>query len=136
MMMMMMMNCLCGMVDLRKVFILVSSQDHCQRSSSSQIYKTPQAGFEPVQKLSSGFAEWSCVSGDNHTSQHHKNLRVHILVNCFNFNIKFNDIWILHQEVFSTNLCRICHIPSSDSNAFTKIVAKYLSSLVMLLWLI
>ena len=48
-------------------------------------------------------------SGDNHTPQHHKNLRAHILVNCFNCNIKFN-IWILHQEVLSTTLCKIYHI--------------------------
>ena len=34
-MMMMMMNCFCGMVDWRKVFSLISSRDHCQRSSPS-----------------------------------------------------------------------------------------------------
>ena len=59
MMMMMMMNCYCGMVDRRKAFSLISSRDHCQRSSSSRISDTPRAGFEPAQKLSSGFAEWS-----------------------------------------------------------------------------
>ena len=38
---MMMMNCCCGMVDQRKVFSLISSRDHCQRSSPSRISDTP-----------------------------------------------------------------------------------------------
>ena len=61
MMMMMMMNCFCGMVDRRKAFSLISSRDHCQRSSPSRISDTSQAGFEPAQNLSSGLAEWSCA---------------------------------------------------------------------------
>ena len=60
-MMMMMMNCFCGMVDWRKAFSLISSQGHCQRSSPSWISDMPRAGFEPAQDLSSGFVEWSCV---------------------------------------------------------------------------
>ena len=59
--MMMMMNCFCGMVNQRKVFSLISSWDHCQRSSPSRISDTPQAGFEPAQNLSSGLVEWSCA---------------------------------------------------------------------------
>ena len=47
------MNCFCGMVDRRKAFSLISSQDHCQRSSPSRISDTPRAGFEPMQNLSS-----------------------------------------------------------------------------------
>ena len=31
----------CGMVDQQKVFTLISSWDHCQRSSLSQISDTP-----------------------------------------------------------------------------------------------
>ena len=54
-MMMMMINGFCGMVELRKVFSLISSRNHCQRSSPSQILDTPRAGFQPVQNLSSGF---------------------------------------------------------------------------------
>ena len=46
--------CFCGMVDRRKVFSLISSRDHCQRSSPSRISETPRAGFEPAQNLSSG----------------------------------------------------------------------------------
>ena len=61
MMMMMMMNCFCGMVDWQKAFSLISSRDHCQRFSPSRISDTPRAGFEPVQNLSSGLAEWSCA---------------------------------------------------------------------------
>ena len=37
---MMMMNCYCGMVDRRKAFSLISSRDHCQRSSPSRISDT------------------------------------------------------------------------------------------------
>ena len=55
------MNCFCGMVDRRKAFNLISSRDHCQRSSPSQIFDTPRAGFEPAQNLSSGLIEWSCA---------------------------------------------------------------------------
>ena len=58
---MMMMNCFCGMVDWRKAFGLISSRDHCQRSSPSRISSTPRAGFEPAQNLSSGLVEWSCA---------------------------------------------------------------------------
>ena len=61
MMMMMMMNCFCGMVDRWKAFSLISSRHHCQRSSPSRISNTPRAGFEPAQNLSSGLVEWSCA---------------------------------------------------------------------------
>ena len=48
-------NCFfCGIVDRRKAFSLISSGDHCQRSSPSRISDTPRAGFEPAQNLSSG----------------------------------------------------------------------------------
>ena len=49
----MMMDCFCGMVDGRKAFSLISSRDHCQRSSPSRISDTPRAGFEPAHNLSS-----------------------------------------------------------------------------------
>ena len=48
-----MMNCFCPMVDRRMAFSLISSQDHCQKSSPSRISDMPQAGFEPAQNLSS-----------------------------------------------------------------------------------
>ena len=40
---------------------LISSRDHCHRSSPSRISDTPRAGFEPAQNLSSGLVEWSCA---------------------------------------------------------------------------
>ena len=58
---MIMINCFCGMVDQQKALGLISSWDHCQRFSSSKISNTPRAGFEPKQNLSSGFIEWSCA---------------------------------------------------------------------------
>ena len=69
MMMMMMMNCFCGMVDQRKANSIISSRDHCQRSSPSQISDTPRAGFEPVQ--SSGLVERSCTVVITTTPRHY-----------------------------------------------------------------
>ena len=60
-MMMMMMNCFCCMVDRRKAFSLISSREHCQRSSPSQISDTLRAGFEPAQNLNSSLVKWSCA---------------------------------------------------------------------------
>ena len=57
----MVMNCFYGMVDRRKAFSLISSRDHCQRSSPSRISNTLRAGFEPARNLSSGFVEGSCA---------------------------------------------------------------------------
>ena len=56
-----MMDCFCGIADLRKAFSLISSQDHCQRSSLWRISDTQGAGFEPSENMSSGLAEWSCA---------------------------------------------------------------------------
>ena len=57
MMMMMVVNCSCGMIDQRKAFSLISSWDHCQRSSPSRISDPPRAGVEPAQNLSLGLVE-------------------------------------------------------------------------------
>ena len=46
-----------GMVDRRKTFSVISSQDHCQRASPLGISETPRASFEPAQNLSSGLNE-------------------------------------------------------------------------------
>ena len=51
----------CGMVDRRKAFSLISSRDHCQRSSPSRISDTSRARYEPAQNLNSDFDEWSCA---------------------------------------------------------------------------
>ena len=61
----MMMNCFCGMVDQRKAFSLISSGDHCQRSTPLLISDAPWAGFEPVQNLSSGLVD----QYQNHSTQ-------------------------------------------------------------------
>ena len=70
----MMMNCFCDMVDQRKVFSIISSQDHCQRSSLSRIFNTPRAGFEPGQNLSSGLVESSCAVVITNTPRRHKKM--------------------------------------------------------------
>ena len=57
-MMMKMMNCFCGMVDRRKVFSLIYSRDHFQRSSPLSNSNTPWTGFEPAQNLISGIVKW------------------------------------------------------------------------------
>ena len=79
MMMMMMMNCFCGMADRRKVFSLISSRDHCQRSSPSWISGSPRAGFKPAQscaeqKKSLGFVAWSCAVVITTTPRHQKSI--------------------------------------------------------------
>ena len=51
-MMMMIMNCFCCMVDPQNVF---------SPMRLALISDTPLAGFEPAQKLSSGFVECSCA---------------------------------------------------------------------------
>ena len=53
---MLMMNCCCGMVD-QQNYSTITSWDHCQRSSLSRISDMPRAGFEPAQNLISGFVE-------------------------------------------------------------------------------
>ena len=63
---MMMVNCFCGMVDQRKTVNLISSHDHCQRSSPSGISDMPRAGIEPAQNLSSGFDGMKLCSSDIH----------------------------------------------------------------------
>ena len=50
-------NCFCGMADQRKTFSLISSHDHCQRSSPSRITDMLQTGFEPARNVSSGLVE-------------------------------------------------------------------------------
>ena len=56
-MMIMMMNGFCGMVDRRKAFSLILSRNYFQISSPSRISYTARAGFEPAKNLSSGFVE-------------------------------------------------------------------------------
>ena len=54
-------NCFCRIVDWEGELSLISSRDHCQRFSPSQISDMPRTGFDSAQNLSSGFVEWSCA---------------------------------------------------------------------------
>ena len=45
----------------KRLFSLISSRGHCQRSSPSRICDTPRAISEPAQNLSSNFVEWNCA---------------------------------------------------------------------------
>ena len=91
MMMKMMMNCFCGMVDRRKTFSLISSRDHCQRSSPSRISDTPRVGFEPAQNLSSGLVEWSCAVVITTTPRRHKCLLPGLLLNYKSISLSQNN---------------------------------------------
>ena len=71
--MMMMMNFFCGMVDRRNMFSLISSRDHCQRSSPLRISNTPQSEIEPAQNLSSHLVEESCAVVTTSKSRRHIN---------------------------------------------------------------
>ena len=55
----MLMNCFCGMIDRRKGFSFISNhfQDHCQRSSPTQISDTSQARLEPAHNPSPGLVD-------------------------------------------------------------------------------
>ena len=53
-----MINCFCSMADWRKVFSLISSWEHCERSSPMRISNALPAGLEPVQNQSSGLIEY------------------------------------------------------------------------------
>ena len=59
MMMMMMINCFCGMVDRRKAFSLISSLDHCQRSSppahfASRVWTCAEPEFSALNRTFMG----------------------------------------------------------------------------------
>ena len=49
-----MVSCFCGIVDRRKAFSIISSQDHCQRSSPSRISDTTRIS-DPAKKAKSFF---------------------------------------------------------------------------------
>ena len=55
------MNCFGGMVNQRKALVLISNQDHFNRSSRSRMSNTLLLGFKNVQNLSSGFVVCSCT---------------------------------------------------------------------------
>ena len=61
----------CTMVDRRKVFSLISSREHCQRSSPSWISDT--ASSEQGLDLRRGLVEWSCAVVITTTPRRHFN---------------------------------------------------------------
>ena len=63
---MMMMNYFCCMVDRRKAFSPISSRDHCQRSSPSQISDTPRARFETCAEPEFRLRCMKLCSSNNH----------------------------------------------------------------------
>ena len=76
MMIVMMINCFCGMVGRRKAFSLISSRDHRQRFSTSRISDTLRAEFEPVQNLSSGIIGRCCAAVIATTPWCHRCLKI------------------------------------------------------------
>ena len=63
-MMMVMMNCFCGMVDRRKTYSLISSRDHCQKFSRSRISRSRSGLNLPEPKFR--FSWTKPCSSDNH----------------------------------------------------------------------
>ena len=59
---MIMINCFCGMAEWQKDFGLICKWEHCHRSLPLRILDTLKEGFELVQNLSSAFVEWSCAA--------------------------------------------------------------------------
>ena len=59
------------MVDWGKAFSLISSGNLCQKFSPTQITDSAQAGFEPLQNLSSDFFEENCAVVITTTPRHH-----------------------------------------------------------------
>ena len=120
MMVMMIMNCFCGMVDRRKAFSLISSQDHCQRSSPSWISDMLQAGFKPAQNLSSGFVEWSCAVVITTTPRRHSfnlmNTGMHFLLLIFQ-NI-FYCFWMMTGMKNVNNFSTFCYCLFPNSNKY------------------
>ena len=140
MMMMMMVNCFYGIVDRRKSFSLISSRDHCQRSSPSRISDTPRAGFEPAQSLSSGLIEWSCTVVITTTLRRHRSCSREIILSML---LRGSCEWdlVLRLRSFFKKIISVknnyfcCFIKSSfcTFNVSMKLLLKSSKSFFMLL---
>ena len=117
------MNCFCGMFDWWKVLSLISSWDHCQRSSQSQISNMPWAGFEPVQNLSSGLVEWSCAV----VVKEYKNNIFQNKNNIFQINLKMGEAW---NDDYS-----IAIIQRKKRGQFSRVNLKFLKSLSLMMYI-
>ena len=102
---MVMMSCLCGMVEWQKDFGLICKWDHCHRSLPFRILDTVKAGFELVQNLSSAFVEWSCAALITTAPQHH--------------NLCYGDLAYLWKVKSMTNLVpKILYFSALETLAF------------------
>ena len=86
--MMMIMHCFCGMVDRRKVFSPISSQDLFQRSLPLRILYTSRAGFE----LAQNFCWMKVYSSDIFATDFYTTEPWH--PSCY----WFSNGWIEHKE--------------------------------------
>ena len=111
---MMMMNCFCGMVDQQKAFGLISSRDHCQRSSPSRISDT--------QNLSSGLVEWSCAVVITTTPRRHKN------------KTKWNSFSTYFNSYYLMNPCHGCRIWKRPTKVSKNQYVVTLLSLIFIFW--
>ena len=107
MMLMIIMNCFCGMVDYKKTLILITSWEICQTLSPSWNSGTRQAGFVPAQNLSSHLVEWSCALVITNTPHHHDlTWKKHIssafsTYNCQKFaNLQFKLLFFCYAILF------------------------------------
>ena len=95
MMMMMMMNCFCGVIDERILCSLVSSRDHFQRSSLSLTSNMVQARFEPGQNLIWGFAKWCWAVVTTTTPL---TTTPHSWICCIKLNNSNSRNWVCHTR--------------------------------------
>ena len=103
------------MVDRRKVFSLISSLDHYQKSSLLWISKTPRAGFEPAHNLSLNLDEWSRAWVITATPRWIKyNTVYNIIYNKYNKHFyfkksvklaRFKDVYTVQSPWSKWNIC-------------------------------
>ena len=105
MMMIIIMMIMMNLGDRRKTFSLISSRDHCRRSSPSRISDTLQAGFEPVQNLSSGFVEWLYIWICWVFVHLHKSKQNLIKQRPFSYLI--NHFWVYHISLLANNRLKV-----------------------------
>ena len=128
-MMIIMMNCYCGMVDRRKVSI-ISSRDHCQRSSPSQISDATSriwTWFEPEFRL-----WWMklCSSNNHHTRRWAIYGELYILFSCRSWHRCFpvNFAKYLRTRILQ-NICgRMLLNVLCANSSFEPLARKWLTS--------
>ena len=102
----------CRKVDRQQALCVISSWDHCQRFSLSQICNMPRIEFETVQNLSSGFVEWgsevmatTTLLHNHYTLFHEYNLKRDDYVEKKTlYYVPFNKDFIGKTKVFTVGL--------------------------------